>query len=118
MDKIVFADGTTWTRNELLLLLQAITAGNDTVTGFNTADVIDAGAGNDTINAGDGNDTITGGRGDDVINGGRDDESYFYSRGTRFRCPELCLPTLGTSDRYHQAYGYIASDDSALGRVP
>ncbi|MCA1494980.1 hypothetical protein I6F11_29640, partial [Ensifer sp. NBAIM29] len=83
IDKIVFADGTTWTRNQLRLMLlqQAITAGDDTITGFNTADVIDAGAGNDTINAGDGDDTITGGHGDDVIDGGRGNDTYYYSRG-------------------------------------
>ncbi|MGR9145680.1 calcium-binding protein (plasmid) [Rhizobium leguminosarum] len=83
IDSIVFADGTTWDRNYLrtTLLAQASTAGNDTITGFNVADVINAGAGNDTINADSGKDLITGGRGNDVINGGGDDDSYFYSRG-------------------------------------
>ncbi|KOF18491.1 hypothetical protein AC244_14110 [Ensifer adhaerens] len=83
IDQIVFADGTAWTRNtlRLMLLQQSITSGNDTVTGFNVADVIDAGVGNDTISAGGGNDTITGGRGDDVITGNGDSDTYYYSRG-------------------------------------
>ncbi len=83
LEKIVFADGTTWTKANLRLMLlgQATTAGNDTITGFNVADVIDARAGNDTINAGDGADTITGGLGSDVINGGKANDTYYYSRG-------------------------------------
>ncbi|WP_281405083.1 calcium-binding protein, partial [Rhizobium sp. FKY42] len=39
------------------------TVGNDTITGFNTAD------------------TYTGGRGDDAINGGAGDDTYVYARG-------------------------------------
>ncbi|WP_141502459.1 calcium-binding protein, partial [Rhizobium sp. J15] len=47
-DSIVFADGTTWDRNYLrtALLAQASTSGNDTIIGFNVADVINAGDGN------------------------------------------------------------------------
>ncbi|RWC48069.1 MAG: hypothetical protein EOS29_32775, partial [Mesorhizobium sp.] len=42
LEKIVFADGTTWTRGDIRLALldQAATAGNDIVAGFNTADTI------------------------------------------------------------------------------
>ena len=72
VEKIIFADGTTWTRSDLRvkLLAQAATSGNDIITGFNVADTITGGAGDDTLNgaggsdsyiyhAGDGNDTIT-----------------------------------------------------------
>ncbi|SCB38997.1 beta strand repeat-containing protein [Rhizobium hainanense] len=65
IEKIVFADGTVWDRNYLrtTLLAQAATAGNDTINGFNVAD------------------TIAGGRGDDVLNGGIDNDTYVYARG-------------------------------------
>ncbi len=60
MEKVVFADGTEWTRNDLraMVLAQASTSGNDTIIGFNVADIINAGAGNDTITGGGGNDAF------------------------------------------------------------
>ncbi|WP_161808066.1 calcium-binding protein, partial [Mesorhizobium sp. 1M-11] len=66
VDKVVFADGTTWTRADLRLklLAQASTAGNDTITGFNSNDVITGGKGNDTLNGAGGNDTYVYVRGD------------------------------------------------------
>ncbi|WP_436088929.1 calcium-binding protein, partial [Pararhizobium sp. LjRoot255] len=65
IDKIVFADGTTWTRADLRLMLldQASTVGNDIIAGFNVAE------------------TITGGLGNDVINGAAGDDTYVYARG-------------------------------------
>lgn len=61
VDQISFADGTIWSQADLRvkLLAQAATSGNETITGFNTADTISGGDGNDTINDGinAGNDT-------------------------------------------------------------
>jgi Ca2+-binding RTX toxin-like protein len=47
VEKVVFADGTAWTQNDLRvkLLAQAATAGNDVINGFNTDDTIRGGAG-------------------------------------------------------------------------
>lgn len=59
VEEFIFADGTTWTDEQVrakLLDLQQ-TAGNDTVRGFFSDDVISAGAGSDTLQGGDGNDT-------------------------------------------------------------
>ncbi|WP_349963373.1 calcium-binding protein [Rhizobium sp. ZPR3] len=66
IEKIVFADGTTWTRAQIrvLLLEQAATAGNDTIAGFNVADVISGGAGDDALNGASGDDTYVYARGD------------------------------------------------------
>ncbi|RWI50097.1 MAG: hypothetical protein EOR16_31090 [Mesorhizobium sp.] len=65
VDKVVFADGTTWTRANIrvMLLDQAGTAGNDTIAGFNVAD------------------TLRGRGGDDALNGAAGDDSYIYVRG-------------------------------------
>jgi Ca2+-binding RTX toxin-like protein len=62
---MVFADGTTWTIDQIRAMVvdQAGTAGNDTITGTNT------------------NDTLNGRGGDDVLNGGRGDDTYVYARG-------------------------------------
>jgi len=83
IDEVVFAGGAKWTRADMraMLLAQASTSGNDTITGFNVGDVINAGAGDDTINSGEGDDTIRGGAGNDVINGGLGEDTYLYARG-------------------------------------
>ncbi|PBC18633.1 hypothetical protein CK226_33720, partial [Mesorhizobium sp. WSM4311] len=85
VDKVVFADGTTWTRADIRvkLLDQAGTTGNDSITGFNSADTIRGHAGNDTLNGAGGDDTYLYARGDgnDTIfegtNGGSNDQLVF-----------------------------------------
>jgi Ca2+-binding RTX toxin-like protein len=47
-----------------MLLAQASTAGNDTITGFNVNDTLTGGLGNDTLNGVAGNDTYAYNRGD------------------------------------------------------
>jgi Ca2+-binding RTX toxin-like protein len=83
VEKVTFADGTVWTKTTIrqMLLDQAATAGNDTITGFNTNDLINASDGNDTVNAAGGNDLITGGHGDDILDGADGNDSYVYARG-------------------------------------
>ncbi|WP_280138690.1 calcium-binding protein, partial [Mesorhizobium sp. 1M-11] len=85
VDKVVFADGTTWIGADLRvkLLAQASTAGNDTITGFNVADTITGGAGNDTIDGAEGDDIYVYARGDghdtivEYLNNGYDDRLVF-----------------------------------------
>ena len=66
-----FADGTTWSDEDVRkkLVQQARTNGDDSITGFFTADVIDGGAGNDTLSGLGGGDTYIFGKGygQDVI---------------------------------------------------
>ncbi|MGV4797448.1 beta strand repeat-containing protein [Rhizobium sp. F40D2] len=83
IETITFADGTSWDRATLRMLLvnYAGTSANDTIIGSNVADIINGGDGNDTINAGAGDDLITGGHGNDVISGGYGNDTYFYTRG-------------------------------------
>ena len=71
IERVVFADGTTWTVEDIQLrVLDAYsTDGNDTIHGFAGADDLDGGVGNDTLDGGDGADVyrFALGGGQDVI---------------------------------------------------
>ena len=51
IENIQFADGTVWHPHDLrlMVLAQASTAGNDTITGFNVSDTLRGGLGDDSI---------------------------------------------------------------------
>ncbi len=65
IEKITFADGTSWTISQVrqMVIDQAGTAGNNTITGLNT------------------NDTLTGRGGNDILDGGEGNDTYVYTRG-------------------------------------
>jgi Ca2+-binding RTX toxin-like protein len=67
-----------------LLLAQDATEGDDLITGFSTADTIDALGGNDTVYGGTGNDTIAGGAGNDTLDGGDGHDSMDGGSGNDF----------------------------------
>jgi Ca2+-binding RTX toxin-like protein len=72
VEEFNFADGTTWTADDIRprLLAEAKTSGDDTIVGFYTADRLDGGAGNDLLRGAGGGDTYVWGRGygHDTIN--------------------------------------------------
>jgi Ca2+-binding RTX toxin-like protein len=70
IESIVFTDGTVWTGSQLRALSLQTTAGNDSVLGYSSDEVIDGGAGNDVIDGAGGNDTLYGGAGSDTLRGG------------------------------------------------
>jgi Ca2+-binding RTX toxin-like protein len=59
VDRIDFADGSSWSRADLRTrwLATMSTDGDDVIDGFNVADVIAGGRGNDTLRGGEGGDT-------------------------------------------------------------
>jgi Ca2+-binding RTX toxin-like protein len=67
-------------------------AHNDTLTGNDTGNFINAGGGNDTINAGGGNDTVRGGPGNDTVDGGTGTDYLDYRLA-----PAPVTATLATS---------------------
>ncbi|MGO7136560.1 hypothetical protein AB9E06_37790, partial [Rhizobium leguminosarum] len=73
-----FADGTVWTRADLRVkvLEQSATDGNNTIDGFNVADTIRGGKGDDNLNGQGNNDTYVYARGD-----GNDTITEYYSNG-------------------------------------
>ncbi|WP_269633963.1 calcium-binding protein [Pelomonas sp. BJYL3] len=72
LERIEFADGTVWNREDWLsrYLLAQATSGNDTITGFYTRDLLAGGAGDDSLSGMEGDDSIEGGAGWDRLNGG------------------------------------------------
>ncbi|UES54002.1 calcium-binding protein [Roseibium aggregatum] len=80
---VQFADGTSWTINELYqrYVDQVSTSGHDRIFGFAGSQTIDAGTGDDWIDAGSGNDTIRGRTGNDHVLGGLGNDVYIFERG-------------------------------------
>ena len=56
-------------------------AGDDTLTGWNFADLLDGDAGNDILYANDGDDRLFGGEGDDRLDGGKGADQLFGGIG-------------------------------------
>ena len=70
VDQVVFADGTTWTFSDLIVLIGA--QGGSIVTGS---------PGNDVLTGSDFNDVLIGGKGDDLLKGGAGDDTYLFDPG-------------------------------------
>jgi len=64
LQRIRFADGTTWDLNAILERVFTGTSGNDTLIGLSRADTVAGGAGDDTLLGGAGADTYLFARGD------------------------------------------------------
>lgn len=70
IEKIVFADGTTWTIADIKEMARTTrgTVGDDSISGFDDQDdIIEAYSGNDSIYTGAGNDAVNAGEGDDSV---------------------------------------------------
>ncbi|MDR3488260.1 MAG: calcium-binding protein, partial [Bradyrhizobium sp.] len=57
VEQIVFGDGTTWSKQDILARANTGTSGPDVINGTSANDVFDGRGGNDTINGGGGSDT-------------------------------------------------------------
>jgi Ca2+-binding RTX toxin-like protein len=83
VERLRFADGTVWNVATVKVKALIPSEGNDTLTGYATADTINAGGGNDTVygqagddvlDGGEGNDGLYGGEGNDTVRGGVGDD--------------------------------------------
>ncbi len=70
VDVIKFADGRSWSENDVRQMLIAPTDGDDQLVGYESGDLIVGGAGNDQIHGEGGDDRLSGGTGDDRLYGG------------------------------------------------
>lgn len=75
VDEFRFADGTVLTADEVLLLVNMPTVGDDYLVGTAADDLIDALAGDDTVFGFAGNDTLVGGAGTNQLYGGDGDDT-------------------------------------------
>ena len=83
IDKFIFADGTTWTIDQLYQnKALSLTANADTINlDDGVSKNINALAGNDYIDAGTGNDTLNGGLGNDTLDGSDGNDIYLFKTG-------------------------------------
>ncbi len=99
VESIRFADGVSWSVEDVKKLSLNGTSENDQLYGFSSDDILSGGngqdnlegmagndllfgeAGNDTVSGGDGDDTIVGGSGDDVLLGGAGKNTFKFERG-------------------------------------
>ena len=86
---------------------------NDTITGSNDANLIDAGAGDDSINAGAGNDTVYGGAGNDTIIGGSDSGAHYGTNAPGLTYNLIYLGTFADIDP-NEANGISENVDDLL----
>lgn len=90
IDRIVFADGTSWDVEAVKQLVQVGTDGADNLYGYATDDVLEGfagddllygNAGDDHLSGGDGNDYLSGGEGNDTLLGGSGDDHLSGGNG-------------------------------------
>lgn len=99
VDRMEFADGTSWDMQAIMSKVSTATAGddvlvgdaganniaglggNDSLYGGSGNDLLDGGAGNDLLRGESGDDTLIGGAGDDDLQGGTGTDTFVYNRG-------------------------------------
>jgi Ca2+-binding RTX toxin-like protein len=126
VEKVSFADGTTWSVADIAKrqvgssgndnftgIRDAVNhmqglAGNDTLRGGDLADSLDGGAGNDSLEGGAGNDSLAGGTGNDTLNGGTGNDTYIFNQGDG-------ADTISDYEYDSQGTGAGTSDELKLG---
>ena len=83
VDSIQFGTDPALGKQQMLDLFRAFwtSAIKDDIRGFDLADIMNGGAGDDRLFGNDGTDTLSGGTGDDVLLGGIKDDTYVYNLG-------------------------------------
>jgi Ca2+-binding RTX toxin-like protein len=81
LEEIRFANGTTWTVDQVKVMVLQSTDGNDTLTGYAGDDAINGGLGNDYLYGQDGNDVLDGGAGDDRLYGENGNDTLIGGAG-------------------------------------
>ncbi|WP_219340975.1 calcium-binding protein [Sphaerotilus sulfidivorans] len=76
VQQVRFADGSSWTLDDLKTIIFSGTTANDTITGSFRDDMLYGGSGNDTLAGRAGNDWLDGGTGADWLVGGSGNDTY------------------------------------------
>ncbi|NSZ80814.1 hypothetical protein G6M17_16735 [Agrobacterium tumefaciens] len=99
IDRLEFADGTIWNRDQLTAVVGRTQALLNAISGDGGANTLLGTSGNDSLKGLDGADTISGDAGDDYADGGWGDDIYVFNRG----------------DGHDVFYGNIGSDTLRFG---
>lgn len=81
IERITFADGTTWLDAEIKAHLAMGSVQDDYILGDTTADTLNGQGGADTLLGSGGDDTLTGGTGSDQLQGGTGNDVYRVNLG-------------------------------------
>ena len=122
IEKIVFANGTVWTQDNIYQMTHKITGtdgddhlaafdkgaveyhgleGNDYLYGGAGDDKLYGDSGRDDLYGGDGNDILVGGQGNDIIEGGNGDDLYIFNKGDG---ADYISDASGLADEVHLGY--------------
>ena len=110
IEKVEFANGTSWDKAKLLTTPFIGSANADNFSGTDGNDVFLGNAGNDNISGGNGNDTITGGLGNDTLNGGAGNDIYIFNKGDGQDTISDYDPTVGNIDTIRFGTGILPTD--------
>jgi Ca2+-binding RTX toxin-like protein len=123
LDEVRFADGTVWSSAQIRAWLIQGTDAAQTLTGYETGDLIDGLGGNDRISAAEGDDDLFGGDGDDQLAGDAGHDSLRGGRGLdiargdagsdTFFFTRVDFPATGL-DRVSEPSAGVASDVDTL----
>ena len=85
LSEIRFADGATWTKDQINAMSPVLTspAEGGTMTGYDTDDTLVGSANADSLYGNAGNDVLEGKKGDDYLDGGYGDDTYIWNVGDR-----------------------------------
>ena len=84
VEQLKFADGTVWDVGAVKMAVLLSSGDTETLIGYDTDDVIDAGDGNDVVYGRSGNDTLSGATGNDRLYGENDDDVLSGGEGSDY----------------------------------
>ena len=119
LTQILFSDNISWSLDDIKETLTTGTDQNDTLYGFDSADLITGGQGddelfgfdgNDDLQGGQGADTLNGGGGNDIMNGGDDNDTLYGDGGNDTLYGGNDNDTLYGDDGADQLFGDAGND--------
>jgi len=110
LEEVRFADGTTWSIDQVKVMVQQSTDGNDSLYGYAVADTLSGGAGNDILYSYSGNDLLDGGVGNDTLYGGNGDDTLSGGVGNDYLNGEAGNDLLQGDEDNDTLYGSTGND--------
>ncbi|MEX5575622.1 calcium-binding protein [Pseudomonas lijiangensis] len=117
LEQIRFADGTTWSLDQIKAFAVIATDGNDSLWGYATDDTLSGGLGDDNLYGQSGNDTLQGGAGTDSLSGEAGDDTLHGEAGNDYLYGGTGNDRLSGGEGSDYLYGDLGNDqlDGGLG---